>query len=391
MKKTKIATVAMVCALLAACSAGSSEGADSDGRGTPLKIGVVMSSTGAAAGMGELERRGVELYEQLYAEEQNLEFVYADDKSDPGAAVAAVNRMIAEDQVDAVICCTTTPASLAVREPLEQAQTIQVSVAAGAEIVEPAAERPFSFKTPYTDRAVQTAAVADMQANGVETVAVLYLDDSYGESGKAALEEAAADAGIDVVASAAFARDATDVTAQALSLKQSDPDAYVVWAILPSANVAQKALIDNGVTEPVYHSFGITAPAFMELGGESVEDVRVAAGRLVAHQDVEGDDEESQAIRALAEAYKETFNDEVTALAGFAFDAAGLISYAGSQTPPGTGPEFRAALRNSFETISNYVGTTGSFSYSAEDHTGIDHESLGIVVVRDGQFSSAAQ
>lgn len=391
MKKTKITAVATLGLLLAACSAGGGNGAPQEDAAKTVKIGVVLSSTGGAAGMGELERRGVELYEKLHGEEQNLEFIYADDKSDPGAAVSAVNKMIAEDQVDAVICCTTTPASLAVREPLELAETMQVSVAAGADIVEPAAERVYSFKTPYTDRAVQTAAVADMKANGVKSVAVLYLDDAYGEGGKAALEAAAADAGIDVVASAAFARDATDVTAQVLSLKKENPDAYVVWAILPSANVAQKALVDNGVAEPVYHSFGVTAPAFMDLGGDSVEGVRIAAGRLVAHQDVEGEDASSQAIKEFAEAYQEEFGESVTALSGFAYDAAGLIAQAASDTPAENGSAYRVALRNSFEKISGYVGTTGTFTYSPKDHTGIDHASLGVVVVKDGKFTSISQ
>lgn len=379
MKASKLFPAIVACVLLAAC------GTDSTGSDDVTKIGVIMSSTGAASGMGVPERQGVELYDRLHAESENLEFIYADDKSDPGVAVAELNRMVIEDQIDAVICCTTTPASLAIREAIEQHGVLQMSVAAGAEIVEPPSERPLSFKTPYTDRAVQVAAVEDMKTNGVESVAVLHLDDSYGESGRDALYEAAEDAGIEVVATAAYGRDSTDVTAQALSLRAASPDAYVVWGILPSANVAQSALFNIGVTEPTYHSFGVTTPSFMELGGESVEGVRIAAGRLVAHGDVEAEDEESEAIRNFADAFRAEFSEEVTALSGFAYDAAGVLSAAAKEAGHTSGEEFRVAL----EGITDYVGVTGTFTYSPEDHSGIDHGSLSIIEVRDGEYVQA--
>ena len=53
-----------------------------------------------------------------------VSFIKYDDGSDPARAVNATRKLIQEDRVHLVICCTTTPASLAVNKVIEEERVL---------------------------------------------------------------------------------------------------------------------------------------------------------------------------------------------------------------------------------------------------------------------------
>ncbi|NDE68437.1 hypothetical protein EB052_02415, partial [bacterium] len=74
----------------------------------PIKIGAVLSLTGAAASFGEMSKYGMD----LAASEINsaggvggrpVEIVYGDDQTDPKAAVGMYKKLTSIDHVDAII------------------------------------------------------------------------------------------------------------------------------------------------------------------------------------------------------------------------------------------------------------------------------------------------
>src|SRR5690606_38013170 len=90
-----------------------------------LVIGVVASASGPAAALGLPEKKAVELAEEMARTRTALpsqpRFVYLDDGSDPTRAVNAVRKLAGEDGAAVVICCTTTPASMAVLDTVKAA------------------------------------------------------------------------------------------------------------------------------------------------------------------------------------------------------------------------------------------------------------------------------
>ena len=119
-------------------------------------IGVVASASGPAAALGLPEKKAIELVEEMARSRGDLpfqpRFVYLDDGSDPTRAVNAVRKLASEDGAAVVICCTTTPASMAVLDTVKAAGVLNISMASAATVVEPVAERHWTFKTPMTDR-----------------------------------------------------------------------------------------------------------------------------------------------------------------------------------------------------------------------------------------------
>src|SRR5699024_3686726 len=83
-----------------------------------FQIGTVNSVTGGGSAIAAGAVSAIDFMEEQLRADKDLPvrvtFVKYDDGSDPTKAVDAVRRLIQQDDVHMVICCTTTPASLAV-------------------------------------------------------------------------------------------------------------------------------------------------------------------------------------------------------------------------------------------------------------------------------------
>src|ERR1039458_2201561 len=85
-----------------------------------MRIGAVIASSGPASFLGVPEKNAIELAAEKFKNDRSLpfdvEFIVYDDASDPTKSVNSARRLINEDNVHVVICCTTTPASMAILE-----------------------------------------------------------------------------------------------------------------------------------------------------------------------------------------------------------------------------------------------------------------------------------
>ncbi|WZB71657.1 ABC transporter substrate-binding protein [Achromobacter xylosoxidans] len=105
-----------------------------------LRIGVVSSVTGGASAIATGAVAAINLMEERTTADASLpfriSFIKYDDGSDPARAVNATRKLIQEDRVHLVICCTTTPASLAVNKVIEEERVPNLSLAAAASVIE---------------------------------------------------------------------------------------------------------------------------------------------------------------------------------------------------------------------------------------------------------------
>ncbi len=169
-----------------------------------IRIGATVAATGAASALGEPEANTFRmLQDQLNAaggiNGVPVEIIFLDTASDTAQAVTNVNRLIQENDVHVIICCTISANSLAIIDPVQAALVPNISLAASAAIIEPVEQRRWVFKTPQTDRLMITGIVEDMVANDLTTLAYLAIDDAYGEGGLNELNAAIAGTDVEVV------------------------------------------------------------------------------------------------------------------------------------------------------------------------------------------------
>lgn len=363
----------------------------------PVKIGVVVSITGNASSLGVPERNTVQLYskDKEFREIGGVpvQWIVQDDESDSTKAVVAVKRLIEEEKVAAVVCCTVSPNSMAILETVQSAKVPNISLAAAASIVNPVTERYWVFKTPQNDALMVDVLTDHLKAKGLTRVAFIGFNDAYGDSGRVELEKVAPSKGIEIVGKESFARADTDVTAQLTRLAAAKPDAYVIWAIPPGANVAQRNLKDLGITTPVYQSHGVANPNFLKLGGESVEGTLLPAGKLLVASLLPETDPQKPVLLRYQERYEAEFGQgSINTFGGHALDAMLILrgaierALAGGAKPDDVAG-FRAALRDEIEKTRDLVGVTGIFNYSPDDHHGLDRRAATMVEVRRGQWA----
>lgn len=384
--------VALLLIAGAACSAPSDTASEGD---DTIRIGVVVSSTGTASSLGEPERNTIELFREQFSEigGKEVEWIVEDDASDPTQAVTAVKQLVDREDVHAVVCCTVSPNSLAVVETVQAAETPNISLAASAMIVEPADEKPWVFKTPQNDALMVDVLTDHMLDQGVNKVAFLGFDDAYGEGGLAAFEAVIADKGIEMTGNESFAREDTDVTAQLTQLSKANPDAYLIWAIPPGADVAQTDLVNLGLEGQIYQSHGVANATYLELGGDAIEGTYLPAGKLLTADDLSDDDPQKDVLLEYRDSYEEEYGEgTANTFGGHAYDAMlvlqGAIERAvEDDADPADVDAFRTALRDQIEATTELPGTGGVFTYSPDDHAGLDTDAAVMLEVTGGDWS----
>jgi branched-chain amino acid transport system substrate-binding protein len=177
----------------------------------------------------------------------------------------------------------------------------------------------------------------------------------------------------------------TDMTAQLRNILDADVDAIVTWAIPPGApTVRRNAVEDVGVDLPMYFDAGAGAELFIGLAGPAADGALIVHPRTLIWDQVAEDDPQHEALTTFGELYTEQFG-EVSGFAGYAWDALGLLQAAIEQAGS-TEPQ---AIIDALEST-EYVGVTGLFTITPDDHQGLDEDALDILEIEDGAWRTAS-
>lgn len=356
-----------------------------------INIGVVVSATGPAASLGIPERNTIQLLPNTIGG-QPVNYIILDDASDTTTAVKNAARLLIEDKVDAIIGTTTSPASLAMIDVVSEAKAPMISMAASSRIVEPVDEkRRWVFKTPQNDQQMASAIVQHMTENNVKKVAYIGFANAYGEGWLEQFRKQAADKGIEVVVTESFNPTDTSVTGQVLKLIATRPDAVFIAGSGTPAALPQKTLRERGYRGPIYQTHGVANNDFLRICGKDCEGTLLPVSPVQMARSLP----DNHPVKASAMEYVEVYEaahgpGSVSAFGGYAWDAGILLQAAIPEAlkvaKPGT-PEFRAALRDALENVSNVAGASGIFNMSPTDHLGLDDRSRVMITIKDGAWT----
>lgn len=382
------AVAASIALAFTGCSSSNFGGGDDEGGGAaeegPIKIGAVLDITGVGANLGVPEQNTLNmLSEQLNEEgginDREVELIIKDNQSTEDGAAKATTELIENEQVDLIIGASRTGPSLAMRPLVETAQVPTISIAANAAIVEGS---EWVFKTAQNDVVVLERILDHAEAQGYKTVALARDATGFGEGIADLITELGADRGIELIATEAFEPSATDFTAQMTNLRGANPDFVIIWGITPSAGLAQAAYVQIGVGKPVYQSHGVANAAFFEAAGDAAEGVLAPMGRLLVADQLEEDDPQKEVIDQFIADYTEAFGNPPSSFAGHAYDA-WKIGVAAIEEA-GTDPE---ELRDAIEATSDFVGISGVFTMTPENHSGLEADALILAIAEGGRWN----
>ncbi|AKQ61485.1 ABC transporter substrate-binding protein [Bordetella hinzii] len=353
----------------------------------PIKIGAVVSATGPAAFLGDPEQKTLQLYvDKLNADGgilgRKLALTLYDDASDANKANAFVRRLIMQDEVDVIVGGSTTGSTMAMVPQAQSAKIPFVSLAAASVIVEPV--KPWVFKMPHSDRMAAAKVLEDMKKNGLTRMALLSDTGGFGKSGRTETLKLAQRMGVEVVDDQQYGERDTDMTPQLTRIKSSHAQAVFVFGTGQAPAIIARNYRQLAMKLPLYTSHGQASMEFVRLSGEAAEGIRMPSPALQVARSLPASDPQREVSVNYAEAFEGRYKVEVSTFGGYAHD--GLLMVADAIRRAG-GTD-RAKLRQALEDTKGFVGVSGIYTMTPEDHMGLDISAFRMVEVRKGVFQA---
>ena len=382
MKNGKRKTLGILAVILLAISLLCSGCAKKEEPKAPYKIGGIFAITGANSFLGEPERNSMELLaEQINARGgingRPIELVIYDTEGDATKAVLNANKLIEKDNVLAIVGPSLSGTTLGVVPIVEKAQVPLISCAASVKITTPV--KKWVFKTPQTDVMAVAKIYEYMKGQGLKKIAILSVSNAFGDSGRQQLLEQSADYGYKIVADERFGPQDTDMTPQLTKIRALKPQAIICWGTNPGPAVIAKNMRQLGIKIPLYQSHGVASKKFIELAGEAADGIILPTGKILVAGVLPDSDPQKQILQQYVSDYEAKFKVEVSGFGGYAWDGLQILAQAIEKAG-----DDRGKVRDEIEKINGYVGISGIFRFSPEDHNGLNKEEAFVMVRIEG-------
>ncbi|HET8631499.1 MAG TPA: ABC transporter substrate-binding protein [Thermomicrobiales bacterium] len=348
------------------------------GPAKPVKIGAVLSLTGAAQVYGTVQKNGI----QLAVDEINsknlipgvqLVPVIEDDASTKDQGLTAFEKVIKTDNVTAIIGPTLSNTAVATYPVAQQAgvPTLGISVTASTGITDTGNE---IFRDSLAEYQVIPVAIKTAKDTlGLKKVAILYgNDDAFTKAGYDVFKKALDDNGIQITSTQTFAKGDTDFSAQLTAIKGTNPDAIAVSALINEATQIVTQARQLGIKATIIGGNGFNSPALIKNAGPAAEGVIVGAAWHAG-----SDTPQNQEF---IKNYKAKFNADPDQFAAQAYAGVYILADAIKRAGPNVD---RSSLRDALTQVKNLPTVLGNFSFLPNRDA--DYPPV-VQIVKDGKF-----
>ena len=233
-KRAAAALALCLCAALGAAAAGAQDDDDSAGVfDDRIVFGQSAALSGPAQGLGVDMRLGIlAAFAEANARGgvlgRRLELVTLDDAYEPEAAIANTRQLATEEKAFALIGGVGTPTSRAAVPVAADAGLPYIAPFTGAEFLRaPEQRHVINLRASYFQ---ETETIVDrlIRDRGIERIAVLFQDDSFGRAGYEGVRRALERRDMAPVAVGVYPRNTTVVKTALLDIRGANPGAVVV-------------------------------------------------------------------------------------------------------------------------------------------------------------------
>jgi branched-chain amino acid transport system substrate-binding protein len=355
----------------------------------PIKLGAFFDLTGVSSAIGTPTKLVAEMVTKKINDEggisgRPLQLVIADDEADPTKAAIIAKKFIESDKVSAIIGPTRTDTGMAAKPIIEQMKIPTVMTVGGDAIVVVPTWK-YTFKSPQRTATAVQKVYGYMKKKGIQKVAIITAADGFGRDGKNALEKLAPEFGVKIIAAESFQATDNDMTAQLIKIKAASPEAIVCWTIGKAGAIVAKNVKQLAIHPPLFQCHGLPDPIYVQLAGEASEGNLMPSTKLMVANQLPGSDPQKKVIMEFVRLYNDVFHYDrqfpINTHSGYAWDAIYIVANAMKKV--GTDSE---KLREAIENTKGYIGVSGIYNITPEDHNGLGTDSMVMVQVSKGQW-----
>jgi len=320
-----------------------------------VKIGAVISKTGAAAAYGELVENGLQLaLEQINASGGinggQVELLFRDDttRADVGAKVA--EELIQQEGVGVIIGALTSDVTLRVAEICEQNGVILLSPSASADKITHAGD--YIFRNYPTDILEGTAMAEFAKDLGLERLVIFALDNVYGAGLTRVFTDKYESKFREVVKTFLIKTESTDdIGAMIEEAKALNPDGIYLITYVDELIALLKGIHAAGIDAVKLGTASVT-PEISRRAGEAANMLVYPAPNF----DVESND---PVVSEFVKTYTAKYGTKPEIYAAHGFDALMLLKHA-IEEMRSTHPD---TLKLGLSSIKGYAGAAGRTSF----------------------------
>ncbi len=342
-------------------------------RANEIKIGEYGSLTGSTATFGISSKNGIELFiDKVNAQGgvggQKLHVLVEDDQSKPEEAATAVNKLIAQDAVIAVLGEVASSRSMAAA-PICQAASVPM--------ITPSSTNPkvtelgdYIFRVCYIDP-FQGEVIAKFARNSLKLTRAAVLRDQkndYSVGLANYFEDAFKRMGGTIVSDESYSEGDQDFRAQLTVIRTKNPQFIMVPGYYTEVGLIARQARELGIKVPMLGGDGWVSDRLLDIAQDALD-----GSYLVNHYWV---DDPNPKVQEFVTEYRKRYNATPDGLAALAYDAAGVLTNAMERLrnedakafdalsgPPNAEQKTaRAKLRDLIAATKDYPGVTGRIS-----------------------------
>jgi branched-chain amino acid transport system substrate-binding protein len=310
-----------------------------------LRIGALLPTTGVGATLGASLLAGLqlavdEINQAGGVNDQPVELFIADEAGDPALASVALDRLVEQDLVDAIVGPVSTRVTLSLLGKLTSAGVISCSPTNTAASLSDYPDQGYYFRTAPPDSLQAVALGRSIAETGAKSTAILFVDDDYGRAIADELANELRRQGNEVMARVSIDPTAASYEAALQEVLDQHPDA-----------IAYAGVADPGVRVlATLHDLGVRpdrTPVFVTDGMRTIDvGAALGAAQSAAATGVQG---MSMAPSQMSASW---FRDALVATgatapnlyAAYAYDCANLIALGAQSLGTDDPAQVRSAL-----------------------------------------------
>lgn len=324
-----------------------------------VKVGVVGPLSGAAAVYGTESLEGARFaLEQLKKKGTmgpiSIEIVSDDSAGNPGKAAQATARMIASDNVVAMVGGSTSAETQAMVEVTKPAEVPQLSPLAQATNLTQQGNKWFARISQTADEFASNAATWAIERRKAKSVYMLVRNDNYGQSLADAFAKTVEAKGIKILGRAAYEPNARDFKPILATMKDANPDFVAIMGFYTDTGLIIKQMGELGIKVATYANTSPAIPQFLDIAGPASDGAYGALYYFAGSINTE-------AGKSFVNDWKAKYNRDPSQYEGMGYDnmlvLAEAIKRAGAK-----GKITRESVRDALFTIKDFPGGTGQIT-----------------------------
>ncbi|MGE4588164.1 MAG: ABC transporter substrate-binding protein [Acidaminococcaceae bacterium] len=374
----KVLSVACIGMLLATALTGC--GGSKKGAGDTIKIGGNLEMTGGSASYGKSAQNGIKLAIDAANAKggvlgKKIELVVADNKSEAAEATNAMQKLIAQDKVIAVIGPNLSSASIAATSINTSAKVLAITPMGtnpNVTVDKNGKTKDFMFRACFIDP-FQGTVMATFAKDKIKAKNVAILVDNSSDYAKGLAQffkEAFTKGGGNIVAEESYLQKDTDFKATLTKIKASNPDMIYVPGYYQEVGMIVKQAREIGLNVPMAGGDGWDSAKLPEIASK-------AALNNTYFSSLYSPDDDSQLNKDFVAAYKKAYNEKPDVFAALAYDSALLVINAIKTANTLDTVKIKDAMAKT----SGFSGVSGNVTFNAQ-HNPV--KSAVIIEYKDG-------